>query len=206
MIGGNVSLYNASSGTDIDPTPVVAVLGVIDSLVRRPPGMALTPASTLVLLGATDPSLAGSRWAVECHGHRGGALPALDLAAHARLLALLELSYRSKVCSPRFTTSRAAGSHWRWPRARVRAGVGCSVDGVSVRPSCSRSRRPGSCSVRRTPTKFWPAGAAGVPARLLGTAGGDRIVVAGLLDLAVADAAEAWRVALPGALGEPVTA
>jgi hypothetical protein len=50
------------------------------------------------------------------------------------------------------------------------------------------------------------AEAAGVPARVIGSAGGDRIVVAGLLDLAVADAAEAWRVALPGALGEPVTA
>ena len=41
VIGGNVSLYNASAGTDIDPTPVVAVLGVIDASMRRPPGMAL---------------------------------------------------------------------------------------------------------------------------------------------------------------------
>jgi len=40
---------------------------------------------------------------------------------------------------------------------------------------------------------------------VIGVAGGDRIVVGGLLDLSVADAAEAWRVALPGALGEPVT-
>ncbi len=32
VIGGNVSLYNASAGNDIDPTPVVAVLGVIDRL------------------------------------------------------------------------------------------------------------------------------------------------------------------------------
>jgi phosphoribosylformylglycinamidine (FGAM) synthase-like enzyme len=50
------------------------------------------------------------------------------------------------------------------------------------------------------------AQAAGVPARLIGAAGGERIVVRGLLDLAVSDAVEAWRVALPGALGEPVTA
>ena len=37
VVGGNVSLYNESGGADIDPTPVVAVLGVIDELVRRPP-------------------------------------------------------------------------------------------------------------------------------------------------------------------------
>jgi hypothetical protein len=45
-----------------------------------------------------------------------------------------------------------------------------------------------------------------VPARLLGTAGGDRVVVEGLLDVPVAVAVEAWRAALPGALGEAVTA
>ena len=37
VIGGNVSLYNESGGHDIDPTPVVGLLGVIDSLVAPPP-------------------------------------------------------------------------------------------------------------------------------------------------------------------------
>jgi phosphoribosylformylglycinamidine synthase len=50
------------------------------------------------------------------------------------------------------------------------------------------------------------AQAAGVAARVIGRTGGDRIVVTGLLDLSVAEAAEAWTRALPGALGEPVTA
>ncbi|MEZ5240008.1 MAG: phosphoribosylformylglycinamidine synthase subunit PurL, partial [Microthrixaceae bacterium] len=36
-VGGNVSLYNESLGTDIDPTPVAGVLGVVDRLERRPP-------------------------------------------------------------------------------------------------------------------------------------------------------------------------
>ncbi len=122
VIGGNVSLYNASGGNDIEPTPVVAVLGVVDHLERRPPGMGFTPGSTLVLLGdaalpgdtalpgATAPSLAGSRWAVECHGHAGGMLPALDLAAHARLVGLLVGLVPKRGCSPRSTTCRAGGS------------------------------------------------------------------------------------------------
>ena len=41
VIGGNVSLYNESRGRDIDPTPVVGVLGVVDRLERRPPGVRL---------------------------------------------------------------------------------------------------------------------------------------------------------------------
>ena len=32
VVGGNVSLYNESNGTDIDPTPVVGMLGLIDRL------------------------------------------------------------------------------------------------------------------------------------------------------------------------------
>src|SRR5205814_3069424 len=41
VIGGNVSLYNESRGRDIHPTPVVRVLGIIDRLVERPPGVSL---------------------------------------------------------------------------------------------------------------------------------------------------------------------
>ena len=89
VIGGNVSLYNESGGADIDPTPVVAVLGVIDDLARRPPAAAFAAGTALVLLGATDPSLAGSRWAVDLRHHSGGVLPGLDLAAHGALLGLV---------------------------------------------------------------------------------------------------------------------
>ncbi|HRW38534.1 MAG TPA: phosphoribosylformylglycinamidine synthase subunit PurL, partial [Aquihabitans sp.] len=64
VVGGNVSLYNETAGTDIDPTPVVGLLGVVDELVRRPPGVALRDGDRLVLLGddlaGPEPSLAGS--------------------------------------------------------------------------------------------------------------------------------------------------
>ncbi len=98
VVGGNVSLYNESNGWDIDPTPVIGVLGLIDRLVERPPGMDLTAGAALVLLdasvGATTghlgpPSLAGSRWAVERRDHRNGALPVIDLPGHARLMELV---------------------------------------------------------------------------------------------------------------------
>ena len=37
VIGGNVSFYNESRGADIDPTPVVGVIGLIDELTDVPP-------------------------------------------------------------------------------------------------------------------------------------------------------------------------
>ncbi|MGH9112323.1 MAG: phosphoribosylformylglycinamidine synthase subunit PurL, partial [Acidimicrobiales bacterium] len=89
VIGGNVSLYNETAGHDIDPTPVVTVVGLIDDLARRPPGVGLVAGGTLLLLGRTDASLGGSRWAAQCRGHRGGRLPALDLDAHRALVELV---------------------------------------------------------------------------------------------------------------------
>ena len=86
VIGGNVSLYNESGGADIDPTPVLGVLGLVDLLVAPPPGLAWDEGDTLVLLGAraaADGSfpLDGSRWATERRAHRSGTLPAIDLEA-----------------------------------------------------------------------------------------------------------------------------
>src|SRR5215212_6528872 len=89
VVGGNVSLYNSSDGVDIDPTPVIGVLGVIDELGRRPPGSGLRAGSHILQLGDTAASLSGSRWAEAAHGHRGGELPEVNAAAHAALCQLV---------------------------------------------------------------------------------------------------------------------
>ncbi|MST35153.1 phosphoribosylformylglycinamidine synthase subunit PurL, partial [Acidimicrobiaceae bacterium USS-CC1] len=66
VVGGNVSLYNESRGHDIDPTPVVATLGLVDELHRRPPGVRLAAGDRVLLVQppGTRPSLGGSQWAV----------------------------------------------------------------------------------------------------------------------------------------------
>src|SRR5688500_11389411 len=66
VVGGNVSLYNESRGQDIDPTPVVGVLGVVDRLDRRPPGVRLVEGHRLLALGPPPSGgLAGSRVAAD---------------------------------------------------------------------------------------------------------------------------------------------
>ncbi len=206
VIGGNVSLYNASGGNDIEPTPVVAVLGVIDSLERRPPGTGFEAGSTLVLLGETDPSLAGSRWAVECHGHDGGTLPALGLAAHARLLDLLVGLVPEEGMLTSVHDVSGGGLALALAEGAVRSGVGCVVDGVAgYAELLSESPSRVVLGTARPDDVLGRARAAGVPARVIGVTGGDGVVVTGLLELSVADAVDRWRTALPGALGEAVT-
>ncbi len=52
VIGGNVSFYNESGGADIDPTPVLGVLGLVETVHARPPGLGWSEGDTVVLLGA----------------------------------------------------------------------------------------------------------------------------------------------------------
>ncbi len=89
VTGGNVSLYNQTGETAILPTPVVAVLGVIDDVTRRTPGGFVAEGQQIYLLGATREELSGSEWANVVHGHLGGMPPAVDLAAERELSDIL---------------------------------------------------------------------------------------------------------------------
>ncbi len=89
VTGGNVSLYNQTGETAILPTPVVAVLGVIDDVTRRTPSGFVAEGQQVYLLGATRAELSGSAWADVEHGHLGGLPPQVDLAAEKELADIL---------------------------------------------------------------------------------------------------------------------
>lgn len=90
VIGGNVSLYNETAGRDIDPTPVLGLLGLTAELRAKPPGIAWRAGDEIVLVGEYDapPRLGGSLWARR-NGRRGGVLPSLDPAAHVRVVEFI---------------------------------------------------------------------------------------------------------------------
>ncbi|MFD6332502.1 phosphoribosylformylglycinamidine synthase subunit PurL [Streptomyces niveus] len=79
VTGGNVSLYNQTGETAIHPTPVVAVLGVIDDVTRRTPIAFAEEGQLLYLLGETREEFGGSAWSQVIHDHLGGLPPAVDL-------------------------------------------------------------------------------------------------------------------------------
>jgi phosphoribosylformylglycinamidine synthase len=207
VVGGNVSLYNESGGSDIDPTPVVAVLGVIERLERRPPPPALTAGSSIVLVGSTDEALAGSRWAVERRAHRGGALFELDLALHRRLLELVaELVAEGELVDGIHDVS-SGGLAVCLAECAVRGGTGAVVSGVTSHAALfSESSSRVVLSTAHPDDVLRRAGERAVPAQVIGSAAGDRLVVEGLVDLPVATLGETWRRALPQALGEAVPA
>ncbi|MFD5894880.1 MULTISPECIES: phosphoribosylformylglycinamidine synthase subunit PurL [unclassified Streptomyces] len=79
VTGGNVSLYNQTGETAIHPTPVVAVLGVIDDVTRRTPIAFKEEGQLLYLLGDTREEFGGSAWSQVIHDHLGGLPPKVDL-------------------------------------------------------------------------------------------------------------------------------
>ncbi|MGW0238940.1 phosphoribosylformylglycinamidine synthase subunit PurL, partial [Streptomyces sp. NPDC002996] len=79
VTGGNVSLYNQTGETAIHPTPVVAVLGVIDDVNRRTPIAFAEEGQLLYLLGDTLEEFGGSAWSQVVHDHLGGMPPKVDL-------------------------------------------------------------------------------------------------------------------------------
>lgn len=89
VTGGNVSFYNQTGDTPIHPTPVVAVLGLIDDVAGRVPSGWQDEGQNLYLLGETALELDGSAWADVIHGHLGGRPPKLDLARERELADLV---------------------------------------------------------------------------------------------------------------------
>lgn len=89
VTGGNVSLYNQTGDTPIHPTPVVAVMGIIDDVARRLPSGWQDDGENIYLLGTTRLELDGSIWADAIHGHLGGLPPTVDFEAEKALAGLL---------------------------------------------------------------------------------------------------------------------
>ena len=89
VIGGNVSFYNESRGSDIDPTPVAGVIGIIDRLTECRRCRARPRASIWCCSDPTAAELGGSEWAAIVHELDGGLPPVADLEAAVRLHAFV---------------------------------------------------------------------------------------------------------------------
>ncbi|MFZ0665859.1 MAG: phosphoribosylformylglycinamidine synthase subunit PurL [Acidimicrobiales bacterium] len=244
VVGGNVSLYNESAGADIAPTPVVAVLGVIDKLLRKPPGMKLRKGASLVLLGSSptskasptsgtsgndQASLSGSRLAARA-GDKGGTLRPLDFRQIKELIGFLvetvgQQGSKSKSASDSKSSSDSdsasdelihglhdvsdGGLAVCLGELAVNSKIGLRVSHETIADTADLfSETPGRVVVCTTNPDLLleRAAIAGVPATLIGEAGGDRVVVGspvgGLIDVALDRLVEAWTEALPRALGE----
>ncbi|QBI52051.1 phosphoribosylformylglycinamidine synthase subunit PurL [Streptomonospora litoralis] len=128
VTGGNVSFYNQTGDSAINPSPVIGVLGVIDDVHAR-----LTTAfpprgdgARVLLLGTSGEELGGSVWAEVVHGHLGGLPPRVDLDAEAALARLLSAAADDRLLATAHDVSDG-GLAVALAESAMRGGVGCSV-------------------------------------------------------------------------------
>jgi len=126
VTGGNVSLYNQTGTTPIHPTPVVAVMGVIDTVERRLPSGWQDDGENLYLLGATRAELDGSAWAGVIHNHLGGMPPAPNLAAEKALAGLMVVAAKDGLVTSAHDVS-TGGLIQTLVEGVLRRGVGARV-------------------------------------------------------------------------------
>ncbi|MBI5587992.1 MAG: phosphoribosylformylglycinamidine synthase subunit PurL [Deltaproteobacteria bacterium] len=79
VIGGNVSLYNETSGVSIHPTPTIGMVGLIDDLSEHTTQWFKNEGDVIVLLGSNAAALDGSEYMKVIHGAEKG-MPDIDLA------------------------------------------------------------------------------------------------------------------------------
>ncbi|TFD40885.1 phosphoribosylformylglycinamidine synthase subunit PurL [Cryobacterium sp. TMT1-2-1] len=139
VTGGNVSFYNQTGDQPIHPTPVVAVLGVIDDVARRVPSGWQDDGHNIYLLGITREELDGSAWAGVIHDHLGGLPPEVDLGREAALAGLLHAASQQGLVDSAHDLG-AGGLAQSLAEAVLRFGVGarvwlgdiCERDGVDA--------------------------------------------------------------------------
>jgi len=201
VVSGNVSLYNETSGAAIPPTPTVGGVGLIPDYGQRADFAGLEAGMSLVLVGETRGELGASMYLREVLGREDGAPPPVDLAVERRngdlvrqlirtgltrvvhdlsdgglVAAAAEMALASDVGITLSAESALPAQAWLFGEDQGRYLLGCADPGPVLTAAAS----------------------AGVPARVVGAAGGRDLSCTGVFTLtlhALQAGHEGW---LPG--------
>jgi phosphoribosylformylglycinamidine synthase len=100
VTGGNVSLYNENPTGAVYPTPVIGMVGLIDSLSHITRSHFRQRGDAIVLLGDNTAELGGSEYLAHIHGIVAGMPPRCDVGRERALIdALLEAIVAGEVAS-----------------------------------------------------------------------------------------------------------
>jgi phosphoribosylformylglycinamidine synthase len=80
VVGGNVSLYNESPAGVVDPTPTVAMVGLIDDERHITTQFFKNAGDAIILVGEIGDEMGATHFLKVCHGRKEGLPPRLDIA------------------------------------------------------------------------------------------------------------------------------
>jgi len=213
ITGGNVSLYNETDGNAVYPTPTIGVVGLLEHADRVVGRRFQESGDAIILLGEGLGELGGSEYLKMVHDLVRGLPPALDLNAERALQQLLVALAGERLMRSAHDCSEGGLAVALAECCFETVGVGAEVSiGAAAVAHDARLNRAAALfgeSASRVVISVVPAdvtrvleqaSAAGVPARLIGQTGGNRlrIAVGGemAVDTAVTEAERAWSTAI----------
>ena len=223
VTGGNVSFYNQTGEEPILPTPVIAVLGIMEDVAQTIGNRFGTAEDeVLYVLGETRDELGGSIWQQVIHDALGGMPPAVDLAAEEKLVGFFHDTIVDRgghfVSAARDLSE--GGLSQALVEGAVQSGVGVEVtlDDVAADPFValfSESASRALVAVPESAAAELEARAAelGIPAARIGRVLADDAVIrvsggngSVSFEIPVAEAESAWRDTLPNLFAHAVGA
>jgi phosphoribosylformylglycinamidine synthase len=205
VISGNVSLYNESINSAILPTPLIALVGLMDDASKAVPAHFQAEGDCILLLGSTDEGdIGGSEYLAQCCNIEHGALPALqydlelNTAACVRsLIAAGLLVSCHDLSSGGLAVSLAESCFARYQSI----GATLEVSETFNRPDLYIFAETGaryllSCTPDNKAAVKEAIVAAGLPIAAEGIVGGETINISGIASLALKDAYDAWLTGL----------
>ncbi|MGH9749581.1 MAG: phosphoribosylformylglycinamidine synthase subunit PurL [Candidatus Polarisedimenticolia bacterium] len=212
IVGGNVSFYNETEGKGINPTPTIAMVGLLDDVRGYLVQWFRRDGDLIFLMGDGTPGLAASEYLSVVHGREAGRPapvdPAKERALHHALRSARDanLTVSAHDCGEGGLAVALLECCISNPAGVIGASIELEAKGrldallFGESPTRAIVSAPPESRARLEHV----AGAAGVGLRLLGRAGGERLTIAAggtqVVDLEVASARAAWLTALPGLL------
>ena len=217
IVSGNVSFYNETNGLSIYPTPMLGMVGLIEDAERTMTQWFKSEGDDIILLGNTREDLGGSEYIKVVQAREQGSPPYLNLdtekALHDCVLSLIRdgLLQSAHDCSDggvavALVESCISGSDGTRGAVVTLTKGRIRTDAVLFGESQSRVVISVKASHRQTVLDH--ARSFGVPADVIGTVSGDRLVISvrhkgtaeRLIDQPVAGLLDRWACALERSL------
>ena len=212
IVSGNVSLYNETDGQAIQPTPAVAVVGLIPDVARTSHSWFQREGDVVALLGnlASEPPELGGSELLAMRGRLAGRPPPLDLTkekavqAACRALVRAGLVASAHDCDGGGLAVALAEACMMGPDGE-RHGARISLSPGGTRPDLALfSEEPSRIVISFSPERLaqvrTTAAAAGAPLTVLGEVRGDALAIDDRLRVPITELSNAWRTGLEAVL------
>jgi len=210
VVSGNVSFYNETKGNGIYPTPVVAMVGLLDDVDRHCTPWWKDDKDVIMLLGKTELEIGGSEYLSLIHKKVAGLPPQLDFKRERAVQKVCRTGIARGIIKSAHDVSEGglAVALAECSLARPQGMMGATIELTDdMRPDVllfgeSASRIVISIAPENVDLMQTIAREEGAPAKVIGRVGGRSIAVNNFLCIDLADLHAQWSQALPKMLGE----